>query len=176
MINSQVGFRLLSEEGGGEDVEEGSIGSVSFLDSMFMWVPTAILVGPPSSRPGSRTTGLIIENCVMAGVTSLVADTSGAVVFHPSGLHIEHWVLGPVYQGAEDRTWTSGMSLPYAKDESLLDVESVGYVERPYFSRMKPQYGDLGVDSFVHVKDFNAVGTLSIRTHNVSPSMIFGWN
>ena len=50
--NSNEGFRLVSPDG------SGSIGSVSFVDSTFTGTKKAIIIGKPSDKRGTNTTGI----------------------------------------------------------------------------------------------------------------------
>ncbi|KAF2281587.1 pectin lyase-like protein, partial [Westerdykella ornata] len=147
--DSEVGFRLLSEGGA------GTIGSVSVMDSVFSNVGTAILSGPPSQDPGTGTTGIVIENSAFQNVPKIVATTAGATLL--TGTSIKHWVLGPTYKGGT-RTWSSGKSAEYPREESLLAPSSGDLPDRPYFERKRDQYASASVSQFVHIKDYGAKG------------------
>ncbi|KAL0932541.1 LysM domain-containing protein [Colletotrichum truncatum] len=125
------------------------------MDSSFTNVGTVAVIQPPSSEPGSGSTGLVIENIVMSGVTTAVADTNGRSLLAPSA-RVDEWVLGPVYSGLADtsaRSFSSGGKIGrYRRDSALLDEKGAFY-ERP-----KPQYEDRDVADFLHVKDFGAKG------------------
>ncbi len=148
MTNVNVGFRLVS------DNNSGNIGSVSVLDSFFTGVGTAVVIAPPSSATGSGSTGVVLENVVLSGVTAAVADTSGKVYLDGSSPLIGEWVLGPVYEGSTTaRSFSNGAKVgDYRRHSALLDSNGA------YFERAKPQYEDRGVSDFVHVKDMGVLG------------------
>ncbi|KAH9219718.1 pectate lyase superfamily protein-domain-containing protein [Leptodontidium sp. 2 PMI_412] len=150
MTNVKVGFKLVSEDG------SGNIGSASFLDSSFNNVGTAILIAPPSSKPATGSTGVILENVKLSGVTTAVADTAGKTLLGGSstGLVVDHWVLGPVYEGSTtSRSFSSGAKVGnYRRHPTLIDAKG------SYFERAKPQYEDRPLSDFLHVKDMGAVG------------------
>ena len=160
MTDVGVGFRLLQEDkpkttSKREDKLNGNIGSASFLDSTFHNVKTAVLIAPPNEKPGSGSTGVILENVACDGVSAVVADTSGATLLEPpaSG-KVDHWALGPVYDGAGGKgTFSKGGKVgAFRRHPDLLDSRGA------YFERAKPQYEGRPVGDFVHVKDFGARG------------------
>ncbi|KAF6824052.1 LysM domain-containing protein [Colletotrichum plurivorum] len=142
------GFKLVSDDG------SGNIGSVSIMDSSFSNVGTAaVLIGPPSSKPGSSSTGVVFEKVEMSGVAAAVKDTSGNVLLGSAGT-IDHWVLGPVYGGSVTaRSFSNGGKVGDYRRSSVL-VDSDG----KYFEKERPQYEDRGVGDFVHLKDLGAAG------------------
>lgn len=152
VTDAQTGFNLLNDGG------DGNIGSCSFLDSQFTNVGTAIQIAPPSSTPGSGTTGLILENVGLSGVTKAVADSSGNTLL--SGVaHVEAWAIGPVHDGS-GRTFAMGRDVtPYPRVEALLDTKN-GLANAPYFERPKPQYEGNSVSDFVSLKASGAMGSL----------------
>jgi hypothetical protein len=147
--DSEVGFRLLSEGG------DGSIGSISVMDSVFSNVGTGILIGPPSKDPGTGTTGVVIENSAFNNVPKVVADTKGATLLSSS--RVTHWALGPTYKD-ESRAWSDGTTHEYTREESLLASSSGHLPSRPYFERKREQYALTDVKQFVHIKDYGAKG------------------
>lgn len=149
MNNVGVGFQLTAEEGA-----VGNIGSTSIFDSSFTNVGTVIVIAPSSSTPGSGSTGLALENLKLSGVTTVVADTTGAVILAGSSATVDEWALGPVYEGSTTaRSYSTGGKIgSYKVTQSLLDANG------DYFERAKPQYEDVDVGSFFHVKDAGATG------------------
>lgn len=148
MKNVDVGFRLLQESNGG-----GNIVSASIIDSTFQNVDTAILLAPINSKPGSGSTGVIVENVGFQNVAKAVADTAGAVLLVPSA-KVDHWAVGPVYSADGKREFSYGLGDKggFNRQGTLLDSTGA------YFERAKPQYEGNGVGDFVHVKDFGARG------------------
>lgn len=152
ITNVGVGFRFAPADGSG-----GSIGSASIMDSSFSNVGTVVINKPPSSAVGSSTTGLVLDNVALSGVTTVVADTSGTVHLSGAGQsRIDQWVQGPVYSGsanASARSFSTGGKIgSYRREWGLLDNTSA------YFERPKPQYEDRPAGDFLHVKDFGALG------------------
>lgn len=168
-----TGFRLALPAG---TPSTGNIGSISFLDSKFLRVDTAIVVAPPSSTPGSGSTGLILENVHMSDVDVAVAGSDNSVLLAGGDRHVAAWALGPVYSAGEERTFSFGEEVdPYPREETLLDLSN-GPNSAPYSERPKPQYENLPAGAFVHLKDEGAKGRLPIRPqtpplHFVLPSL-----
>jgi hypothetical protein len=149
MTDVGTGFKLMPDAG-----QTGDIGSAAFLDSSFTNVGTVIEMAPPSSLPGTGTTGIILENVAFSSVTKGVADTSGATILAGSSGKIDHWAMGPVYSGDGTRTFSSGAKIgSYRRAQQLINDATGAYYERP-----KPQYERNPVSDFVHVKDFGATG------------------
>lgn len=147
MNNVKTAFKLVGDGG------IGNIGSITLLDSSFTNVGTVVVVNPITSTPGQGTTGICLENIKLAGVTTAVADTTGATILASSSF-IDQWALGPVYEGSSTaRTFSKGGKIGHYRRHSTLVDENGAY-----FERQKPQYEDLAVDAFVHVKDFGATG------------------
>lgn len=149
MTNVGTGFRLLPETG-----STGNIGSISVLDSTFTSVGTVVVIAPPSSTPGSGTTGLIFENVALSGVTKTVADSSGTTILAGGTTSIDHWALGPVYGGsATARTFSNGGKIGnYRRPLTLVNANGA------YYERERPQYQNVPLSNFVHVRDFGATG------------------
>ncbi|KAL4941643.1 hypothetical protein BDV06DRAFT_212488 [Aspergillus oleicola] len=143
---ADVGFRLINDGGG------GNIGSVSFIDSRFTDVTTAIIIAPASATPGSGTTGLVLDNTRIDGP---IVDTSGRQYLGAG--YYNNWVLGPTYTGST-RSWTSGASLSYPREASLLGGRIDGLNSAPYFERAKNQYASRPIGDFVQLKTLGARG------------------
>ncbi|KAB5517285.1 pectate lyase superfamily protein-domain-containing protein [Coniochaeta sp. 2T2.1] len=149
MTNVGTGFKLVPDAG-----QTGNIGSVSILDSTFTNVGTVVIIRPPSSTPGSGTTGLILENVALSGVAKAIADTSGATLLAGGTIKVDHWALGPVYAGSTTaRTFSTGAKIGNYRRSSVLINDNGAY-----FERAKPQYEDVLVSSFLHVREFGAKG------------------
>ncbi|KAK1638756.1 pectate lyase superfamily protein-domain-containing protein [Colletotrichum phormii] len=149
MTGVKTGFKFVP------DYPDGSIGSSLIMDSSFTNVGTVVVIQPPSSEAGSGSTGLVLENIAMSGVTTAVADTTGRSLLAAS-TRLDEWVLGPVYSSsaaAGARSFSPGGKIGnYRRDSALLDAQGACY-ERP-----KPQYEGRGVSDFLHVRDFGATG------------------
>lgn len=139
--NSDVGFRLVGDAG-------GNIGSVSFIDSIMTNVKTAIIMAPLSPKPGSGTSGLILDNTKIAGP---IKDTKGATIV-AAGTY-NNFVIGPVYKEGT-RSWTAGSTnMAYKRQASLqADSKVTGLDFAPYFERAKPQYEGTSADTFKSLK------------------------
>lgn len=151
-----VAFRLESEAEDdikrkrADDTSGGKIGSISIYDSSFSGADTVVLIAPPSAQKGSGSTGIVIENTKFTSIGKAVADTSGKTILKASG-KIDHWALGPIY--SPEREFSEGDRIDgFRRDPGLLDKDG------NYFERMKPQYEDMAVSDFLHVKDFGAKG------------------
>ncbi|KAL3441195.1 pectate lyase superfamily protein-domain-containing protein [Aspergillus insuetus] len=140
-----VGIRLTNPNG------NGNIDSVSIIDSQITGVATAIIVTPASSTPGSGTTGLILDNTRIGGP---VVDAGGRTYL--SAGYYANWALGPTYAGGA-RIWSSGSSLPYPREQSLLGAR-----------RKKDQYADRPVGGFVQLKSLGARGMLCVGSDGVT--------
>ena len=160
MNNVGTGFKLVPETGSsstGQTVAApGNIGSASFLDSSFTNVKTIVVITPPTSKPASGSTGLILENIKLSGVGAAVADTTGRTILAGSTDRIDEWAMGPIYAGSADakaRTYSTGSKIgSFRRDKALVDNNEA------YFERAKPQYENLGVGDFVHAKDLGCKG------------------
>lgn len=146
MTNVNIGFKLVSDD------NSGNIGSVSVIDSSFQNVGTVVTIAPPSSAVGSGSTGLVLENVKLSGVTAAVADTTGKVYLTGSAATVNEWALGPVYAGSS-RSFSNGAQVGnYQRPLTLLDSNGA------YFERQKPQYEAYGVGDFLHIKDLGVMG------------------
>ena len=148
MTNVNFGFKLVA------DNASGNIRSVSILDSSFTNVGTIVVIAPPSSVPGSGSTGVVLENVVFSGVTTAVADTSGKTILAGSSPVISYWALGLVYEGSTTaRSFSQGGKVGnYLRYSTLLDSRGA------YFERPKPQYEDHAIGDFLHLKDLGVLG------------------
>ncbi|KAK1991996.1 pectin lyase-like protein [Colletotrichum falcatum] len=149
MQNVDVGFKLISDDG------SGNIRSVSIMDSTFSNVGTAaIVIGKPSSQPGSGSTGVVLDRVSLSGVAAAVKDSSGNVLLPGSAGTIDQWTLGPVYEGSTTaRSFSAGGRIgSYRRPSTLVDTDG------KYFERERPQYERYGLSDFVHVKDLGAMG------------------
>ncbi|PZD42548.1 Pectate-lyase-3 domain containing protein [Pyrenophora tritici-repentis] len=140
MNNVSTGFKLVPDSGsgssGGSTATSSNIGSASFLDSSFNNANTVVVVEPPSKTSGTGTTGLVLENIKLSGVTAAVVDNTGATILGVSS-NIGQWTYGPIYKGSAD-----------TKDRDLVTATK----------RAKPQYEDRSMGDFVHLKDLGARG------------------
>jgi hypothetical protein len=165
MKDVNVGFKLTSDDG------TGNIGSVAVIDSSFSSVGTAaIVIAPPSSKVGSGSTGVVLENVQLSGVAAAVQDTAGKVYLSGSAGTVDEWVLGPTYEGSTTaRAFSEGGKVgDYRRHTALLDSAGA------YFERAKPQYEDRTVDDFVHVRDYGATGDGSTDDTAAFQSAIYG--
>ena len=148
MSNVGTGFKLVGDNG------SGNIGSVSIIDSKFTNVKTVAEIAPYSKTPASGSTGVVLENVLLSGVTAAVADTTGKILLNGSSAKIYQWALGPVYEGSTTaRTFSEGGKVGnYQRHSTLLDPSGA------YFERPKPQYETAAVSDFVSVKALGAAG------------------
>jgi hypothetical protein len=169
--NVDVGFKLLKEEKNStsrsvkrqaKNNEEGNIGSASFIDSSFSNVETAVLVAPVNSKPGTGSTGVVLENVILTNVKTGVADTSGKALLAGGTKRVKSWATGPVYSNIQERDFSAGADVAeYKRDPSLLDTKN-GAEGAPYFERPKPQYEGHSAGEFVHLKDLGAKGVYPV--------------
>ncbi|KAK0103224.1 hypothetical protein ONS95_005259 [Cadophora gregata] len=159
MTNVGVGFRLLQETTAATAKRQtsggnGNIASVSVVDSTFNNVNTAVLIAPRQDKVGSGSTGVIMDNVAVSGVSKVVADTSGAVLLAtPASGTVKHWAVGPAYHKAGP-----DFSLGRKADNSFRRVPELLDSKGAYFERARPQYQDRPVGDFVHAKNFGAKG------------------
>lgn len=146
-MDADVGFSLLQEKNadGSNKGAGGNIGSAAFMESSFTNVKQAIVIGKPSSIPGTGTTGLVLNNVHFDKVDKGVTDADGATILE-GGSTVGNWVFGPVYDGV-DRTWSNGSVHDHLPILPLYDVGG-------YFERARPQYEDQSTGSFVHLRDY----------------------
>jgi hypothetical protein len=161
MTNVGTGFKLVPEG------SSGNIGSAMFLDSSFTNVGTVVQITPPSSTPSTGTTGLVLENVALSGVSkAAVADTSGAVLLAGGTSRIEHWALGPVYEGSVDaRSFSAGGKVGNYRRSLTLTNDNGAYYERP-----KPQYESASVGDFVPHARLWGHGRWNHRRHGRVPA------
>ncbi|CEJ92799.1 hypothetical protein VHEMI08429 [[Torrubiella] hemipterigena] len=125
--DSHIGFKLLVEQGGGGG-SDGFVGSASFMDSKFDNVATAIMMGVPEDKPGTGTTGVVLENVEFTNVNAGIVDTSGTTRLTGGSRHIASWVAGPSTRAKTapfpqakipSRTIVSQPCLTYPKERRL---------------------------------------------------------
>lgn len=147
MTNVKTGFRLVTE-----DKSSDKIGSATFIDSSFNSVQTAVLIAPPSSKAGSGSTGVVLDNVAFANTSQAVADTSGATLLDAPADKVHHWALGNLYQDKGPKFSMGHHTGTFRRHPGLLNGDGA------FFERPKPQYGDRPVGDFFHVKDYGARG------------------
>jgi len=138
---------------------DGKIGSVTVMDSTFSGVQKAIVISPPSSKTDTGTTGLVLNNVALKGVGAAVVDSAGKTILG-GGANVDHWVLGPVYNGTQ-RTWMHDKVKYRPRDITLINIKSAnGLPNPPYFERPREQYLTNSASDFVHLKGGDIKGTL----------------
>ena len=139
--------------------QQGNIGSASFIDSSFSGVGTAVLIAPLNERPGTNSTGVVLENVVFSSVKAGVADNKGKTLLAGGSKRIDSWATGPIYN--PKRTFSMGGDAPkYKREVSLLDTRG-GVAGAPYYERPKPQYEDKPASAFVNLKSLGVEGNLA---------------
>lgn len=86
-----------------------------------------MLIAPVSSRPGSGSTGVVLENVALANVKTAVADTAGKALLAGGSRRVRSWATGPVYSAANKgkREFLAGRDVPeYGREISLLDTRA----------------------------------------------------
>lgn len=152
MEDCDTGFEFLPEKKSNESAskENGDIGSAAFMEFTFRNVKKAIVVQVPSDKPGTGTTGLVLNKVTFSNVDKPISDTDDDILL-TNVEEIDSWIFGPVYQGTE-RSWALANTFyGVGRSKTLLDGDS--YLERP-----KPQYEDVSASDFIHLKDY-AKGT-----------------
>jgi hypothetical protein len=91
------------------------------------------VVNLPSSKPGTGSTGAVLENVAFSGVTTAVADTNGKTLLDASPAVVDEWALGPIYEGSTNsHSFSGGKKIGnYRRHTTLLDSEGA------YFERAK---------------------------------------
>ena len=102
------------------------------------------MIQKPSEKPGTGTTGLVLNRVYFGGVDKAVSDTDGNIILNED--YVGSWVMSPVYEGAE-RSWSKGKMVVNPVLTPAVS-EDTAYIERP-----KPQYSDKSAD-FTHLRDF----------------------
>lgn len=141
--NCNEGFRLVSLD------DSGTTGSVSFVDSTFTGTKKVIIIGKPSDKPGTNTTGIILDNTAIDGT---IEDVSGKQYLGPGSY--KNWVYGPTYSSNGGRSFATGKTMEYARQSSLQGGSLNGLPLKPYYERERPQYTDKGPSDFIHIKDY----------------------
>ena len=88
----------------------------------------------------SNARHIVLDNVNLSNVQSPIRDSQGNDVLAPASA-IELWATGRRYNGSAGSMETGRVSAP-AEPDSLLNLGAL-------FVKSRPQYEDLGVDSFL---------------------------
>ena len=154
ILGTNIGFRLLHiDEIDHNKLKDGTVGSISFINSQFRGVKQAIIIADPSNKPETNTTGIVLDNVLLE--EPIIGYSNGKEYLKPG--YYKQWTLGTVYQDGK-REWTYGNLFEYARQDDLLGEAREDLEIRPYFERAKPQYEDWNAKDFVHLKSEGAKG------------------
>lgn len=147
--NCGVGFNLTNED------LNGTIGSMTFVDSVFYDIKgAAIVTKPPSEKRGSNTTGIVLDN---VSLDQPIVDHKGSKILDPG--QYSTWALGPIYTKGNERKWSRGAKFDRKREETLTTQQRHQLLPEPvYFERARNQYATMTKDDFVHLKDLGAKG------------------
>lgn len=96
---------------------------------------------------------LALDNISLVNVPIAVGAKSGEVLLHGGTKHIDAWVHGSVYAGADpDSNYMRGSIRPTDKPQSLLAPDG------KIFGKMHPQYENVKVSDIVSIKACGAKG------------------
>jgi hypothetical protein len=171
ITNCDVGFMYVPNDRIGAPDGAGTI-----MDSTFLGVGQAIVVAPPSNKPNSGTTGLVLSNIVFRGVQAGVVDTSGNQILSGSA-NVPYWVLGATYDGSDNRTWTQGADFALMGDADLAESNwtppsANAPPNTPYFARARPEYEHVTASGVVQAKSAGAKGIDLQSPPTSCPSLI----
>ncbi|KAJ2894209.1 hypothetical protein MKZ38_007825 [Zalerion maritima] len=140
------------------------IGSVTVLDSKIRDTPVGIMIDPHTMGVESDSTSVVLDNVLFEGVASAISQfnltegvvTEGKVLLAGDVGAVDLWVTGVVYADAVTRNDVLGFATAYARSEKLTNhlADEDGLPNKLYFERARPQYADLDVTEFVHMKDY----------------------
>lgn len=104
----------------------------------------------------SKTTlagSVALDNISLRNVPIAVGAKSGEILLHGGTKHIDAWVHGNVYAGADpDTEYMRGSIHPTDKPQSLLTADG------KIFGKMHPQYENLRASDIVSIKACGAKG------------------
>jgi hypothetical protein len=114
--------------------------------------PTFLSVAE-TSETGTFSGSLALDNVDLVNVPIAVGAKSGETLLHGGTKHIDAWVHGNVYAGADpDKDYIRGSIHPTNKPRSLLTPEG------KVFGKMHPQYENLKASDIISVKANGAKG------------------
>ena len=156
ITGSTTGFKLMNE-----DVTR-ELGSIIVLDSTFKDTDTAILITVADSKPGSGTTGVMLDNIAFDNVKNVVADNTGRVYLSgkPGALGtVDGFVIGAIYDNSTtNRAYTHGSKIGIPRNELLVDKSQTAWSpnlpKQSYFEKSKPQYEGYTNSMIVHMKSY----------------------
>lgn len=123
------------------------------LDSFFDGVSTAVDARAMNNLVLDSSI-ITLDNIGVLNVDTIIAFANGYDVSIPAS-DTNFVIVGNV--GADGTTGMYSGTFQSPPDV-LLDPTSVGWFRQNYFGKSRPQYQELGADSFISVKDHGAVG------------------
>ncbi|PVI07298.1 glycoside hydrolase family 55 protein [Periconia macrospinosa] len=126
------------------------VSSVVIIDSTISNCPTFVDTNWSTSSQKVGANQLIIENVVLNNVPIAVKGAGGATVLQGGSTTIAAWGQGIKYTPNGPERYQSTIT-PVNRPAGLLDGNK-------YYSKTKPQYETLGVDSFLSARSAGATG------------------
>ncbi|KAK8070234.1 LysM domain-containingprotein [Apiospora phragmitis] len=131
-------------------------GSIYLLDSDFQDVGTAIKARFPQETI-LETSIITLDNIGVLRVDKMIEFEDGSTLAMPA-VNTKFVVIGNTqYSGASFGEWE--VNVPTPADNMLKTDLDFRFFRNSYFTRARPQYQNLGLESSVNVKDHGAVGS-----------------
>jgi glucan 1,3-beta-glucosidase len=129
------------------------VGSVTLIDSTIANTPIGVKTSRTSSTSPTSGGSLALENVVLTNVPTAVSDASGNSLAGTAGtMTIAAYVQGNSYSAATNGPAnTAGSVTAFPRPASLLSGDD-------FYTRSKPQYGNLAVSQFSSVRTAGAKG------------------
>lgn len=129
-----IGFNI-SGKGG---IDKQGIGSVSIIDSTIKDTPIGILTGANVTAAPN----IVIDNTEFTNVGAIVQDTDGDVLLAGGSEKVDLWAAGLRYKAGTGSRETGAVKGRPSMSSKMLDGGKL-------FTRSRPQYENLGPDSFL---------------------------
>lgn len=94
-------------------------GSLLVQDSIFEDTANAIVIYPPTDKPGNNNIGITLDNVLIKGVNNAIVDIKGKTWLAGSVDSVDKFVLGPVYDNLK-RTFTFGTQISTIRPEGVI--------------------------------------------------------
>lgn len=114
---------------------------------------TPIFLRVAETSESTLAGSVALDNIDLANVTIAVGAKSGEILLHGGTKHVDSWVHGNIYAGADpDKEYMRGSIHPTDKPQSLLSADG------KIFGKMHPQYENLKASDIISMKACGAKG------------------